>query len=209
MTVRQTKAEAAIEGRMTQLEPGTERYETLEVARRFKTSWVELGERLFQVLRKKLFAAWGFDSFEDYCSQEIRIKPKTAEKLTASFGFLKEQEPAVLRRDGLERPFPDLEAVELIRKAREENQLDEESYQRIKAMALDEAPLNALRREVREALPPREPPPSHTALRRLLGQAERLADLLSAVHSVPRPVAERAFALVEDLRELTENRRDA
>ncbi|MBW1811935.1 MAG: hypothetical protein JRJ87_27370, partial [Deltaproteobacteria bacterium] len=46
MTDVESKAGQAIVQKMEQIEPGTPRYETLEMARRFKTSWVELGSKL-------------------------------------------------------------------------------------------------------------------------------------------------------------------
>jgi hypothetical protein len=202
MAARESKAAKAISEKMSQIEPGTPRYEALEIARRFKTSWVELGGTLAGVRRKKLYEQWGFPSFEAYCKDEIRIKPRTAAKLTASFSFLKEQEPAVLRRDGLERPIPDMAAVDVLRRAREDEQVGDDQYRRIKEMALDEASPASLRREYREAQGPPEPPSQQEAVKKLVKQADRLADSLAAVQGIPRVILERAVALVDDLKAL-------
>lgn len=205
MPERESKAAKAIEEHMAEVEPGTPRYETLEVARRFKTSWVELGGALHKVRVKRLFEGWGFSSFEAYCKDEIRIKPRTAAKLTASFAFLKQEEPAVLKRDGVDRPIPDLAAVEVMRKARESEHVDDEEYRRIKDMALDDKSPAQLRKELRQVLPPPEPKPPAAVLKHLVAQANKLADSLAAVQGIPRVILERTLALVDDLRALVEH----
>ncbi len=205
MENKETKAAIAIDERMAQVKPGTPRYEALEAARRFKTSWTELGGALSRVRRKKLFSQWGFLSFESYCQDEIRIKPRTAAKLTASYTFLKEEEPAVLERDGLKRSIPDLAAVEVMRKARQDEYVSEEDYRRIKEMALDEVPASSLRKEYKQARPPPEIKPPEVVIKKLLEQANRLADSMAAVQGIPRAIIERVLALVDDLRSLIQS----
>ena len=186
---------------MAEVEPGTPRYETLEVARRFKTSWVELGGALHKVRVKRLFEGWGFSSFDAYCKDEIRIKPRTAAKLTASFAFLKQEEPAVLKRDGVDRPIPDLAAVEVMRKARESEHVDDEEYRKIKDMALDDKSPAQLRKELKQVLPPPEPKPPAAILKltdhefhqvgiersraRVLRVASKYADRIERLNDVP------------------------
>jgi hypothetical protein len=205
MSREQSRASKAISARMEQVEPGTPRYQALESARRFKTSWVELGSRLFDVRNKKMFEGWGFPSFESYCQDEIRIKPQTAAKLTASYAFLKKEEPAVLKRDGVKRAIPDLPVVELMRKARQNEELQEESYHRIKEMALDETPLTTLRKEYRESLPPVPPKPPKVLMKKLLVQAGRLAEHLDAVPGLPKIILNRAVELVGNLKALLDD----
>jgi hypothetical protein len=205
MADQESKAAQAITAKMAEIQPGTPRYEALEVARRFKTSWVELGGALHKIRNRSLFKEWGYPSFETYCKDEVRIKPRTAAKLTASYSFLKEEEPAVLKRDGIQRPIPDLAAVELMRKARKDENVDDEHYRRIRDMALEEVPPATLRREYRQVLPPPEPAPPQVALRKLVDQANRLADSLAGLQGIPRVILERALALVDDLRALIEH----
>ena len=118
MSEVESKGERIIAQLMKDIEPGTPRFEVLEVARRFKTSWVELGGKLHEVRGKKLYEKWGYGKFDEYCSQEIRIKPRTAAKLTTSYAFLKNEEPSVLKRDGVVRPVPDVQVVDMLRRAR-------------------------------------------------------------------------------------------
>ncbi|MBN2494488.1 MAG: hypothetical protein JXR96_07865 [Deltaproteobacteria bacterium] len=201
----ESKAAQAITSKMEAVEPGTPRYEVLECARRFKTSWVDLGGNLYNVRRKKWYEKWGYPSFEAYCQQEIRIKPRTAAKLTASYSFLKEEEPAILKRDGLQRAIPDMAAVELLRKVHEKEEVAEDDYRRIKEMALDEQPVSVLRKELKQALPPPDPKPAKHVMKQLLAQADRLADNLAAVQGIPRVIIDRALALVDDIRALLEH----
>ena len=42
------------------------RQEILLHAKGFKTSWILLGQALYQVWRDKLFHGWGFEEFEHY-----------------------------------------------------------------------------------------------------------------------------------------------
>ena len=45
----QSSGERHIEKIMEQLEPDSDRYQVLDTAKRFKSSWVELGDKLLQV----------------------------------------------------------------------------------------------------------------------------------------------------------------
>jgi len=204
MSNLESKASKMIGAKMAGLDPGSDRYQVLEVARRFKKSWIDLGGMLWRVRAKRLHEKWGFDKFEQYCQQELRIKPQTAAKLTASYAFLREEEPGVLRRDGVEKPVPDVQVVDFLRRLREKQQLPAERFAEIKQQALrEEVPPAQLRRQVREQLPP--PARSRQAvLRQLLDQAHRLADSLAALTGIPHAIVERALALVDDLRSLAD-----
>lgn len=187
---------------MKDIEPGTPRFEVLEVARRFKTSWVELGGKLYEVRRKKLYEEWGYGKFDEYCDREIRIKPRTATKLTTSYAFLKNEEPSVLKRDGVVRPVPDVQVVDMLRRAREKQALPEREYSRIREMAFNDAPLADVRTEMKQHLPPREAPSKMQVIKQLLGQARQLADGLAAVPGIPHLIVQRALALVDEIRKL-------
>jgi len=204
MSPVESKGEQAISRRMDALEPGSPRYEVLEVARRFKTSWVDLGGKLWEVRRKKLYEEWGFAKFDDYCRNEIRIKPRTAAKLTASYGFLKTEEPAVLKRDGVDKPVPDVQVVDMLRRAREREQLPEREYHKIKEMAFNDVEPAAIRREMKQSRPPEEPPPLKKIVKQLLVQANKLADALASTQGIPHMIVKRALSLVDDLRALAE-----
>ena len=132
-----SKAEVAIEHLMHQLDPGTPRFQVLASARRFKSSWVELGERLIAVGEQKLYREWGYVTFDEYCAKEVRIKKPTALKLTRAYRFLEKEEPQLLARREELRPLPDYRSVDLLCKAREEG-LAEEPYHDLRRAVLEE-----------------------------------------------------------------------
>ncbi|RME20894.1 MAG: hypothetical protein D6806_15595, partial [Deltaproteobacteria bacterium] len=124
----ETKATKQMKEKMEGLEPGSDRYNVLETARRFKKSWIEMGAALFRVRAKELYRRWGFDRFEQYCQQELRIKPQTANKLCASYAFLREEDPSVLRRDGVEKPVPDVQVVDFLRRLKEKRNIPDDAF---------------------------------------------------------------------------------
>jgi hypothetical protein len=134
-----TKAEQHIEEIMQQLDPASERYRVLNSARRFKSSWVELGEELLKVNQEQLYRTWGYESFEDYCTREVRIKKPTALKLTQAYNYLAKEEPQLLSRQAELNPLPDYRTVDLLRQARQEEQLSVDQYDALRKTALEQA----------------------------------------------------------------------
>lgn len=134
-----TKAEQHIEEIMQQLDPASERYRVLNSARRFKSSWVELGEELLKVNQEHLYHNWGYESFEDYCTREVRIKKPTALKLTQAYNYLKKEEPQLLSRQADLNPLPDYRTVDLLRQARHDEQLSVDQYDALRKSALEQA----------------------------------------------------------------------
>jgi hypothetical protein len=133
-----SNSERHIETIMEQLEPGSDRYVVLDKAKRFKSSWVELGEKLLQVSSKGRFKEWGYGSFEEYCVQEIRIKRGTAEKLTMAYRFMEKEEPALLEKREDLKPLPDYRSVDLLRKAKEEKGFSDEEYSDLRKSVVEE-----------------------------------------------------------------------
>ena len=133
-----SRGEIAIEELMQGLEPGSERYQVLATARQFKSSWVELGAQLVHVNNRKLYQDWGYDTFETYCSREIRIKKPTAQKLTLAYRYMEKEEPELLSRESEIRPLPDFRSVEVLRQAREEKGFSEEEYGELRRAVIEE-----------------------------------------------------------------------
>ncbi len=159
-----SSSERHIETIMEHLEPGSDRYEVLDKAKRFKSSWVELGEKLLDVSKKGRFREWGYGTFEEYCVQEIRIKRGTAEKLTTAYRFMEKQEPQLLDRREELKPLPDYRSIDLLRKAKEEKGFTEEEYGDLRKSIVEEErshptvlkkfkEVAALREEVNPLLP--------------------------------------------------------
>jgi len=115
----QSSGERHIERIMEELDPSSERFQVLETAKKFKSSWVELGDRLLGVNNRNLYRDWGYGSFEEYCTREIRIKKETAQKLTLAYRFMEQHEPQLLARREEPRPLPDYRSTDLPRHARQ------------------------------------------------------------------------------------------
>ena len=128
-TPAQTRAEQQIEQLLEQLEPGSDRYTVLSSAKNFKSSWVDLGRLLKQVRGSRLYSDWGYDSFEDYCSREIRIRRQTADKLTMAFHYLEKNQPKLVE-DPL-RPLPDYRSIDLLQQATADNKFSHEQQQEL------------------------------------------------------------------------------
>jgi hypothetical protein len=192
--------------RAEDLPEGSFRREVLEGARRFKTAWVGLARLLVEVKRKERWREWGYPSFERYCSKELFIRSQTAEKLTASYGFLERHEPelAKQRGDGRAPPF---EVIEVLSRAEAAGRLSDSGWRELRDEVLVERPPTpaTMNRKLSERFGPPAPPtpaPKEDRLARLAAQARRLAEACREEAAVPRPVAERASALAGEIESL-------
>jgi hypothetical protein len=182
-----SSGEQHIEGLMQQLDPSSERYQVLATARKFKSSWVELGEQLLKVSSHRLFQEWGFASFEDYCAKEVRIKQPTAQKLTLAYRYLEKEEPQLLARQAEFKPPPDYRCVDLLRQAREEQGVSEEDFQRLRQAVIEEdrSHPTALKR-FKEIVPASSASPTEgQRLKAGLGAARRLQTALQEIPELP------------------------
>ncbi len=138
-----SKSLERIEEKLQSLDETSYRYRVLETCRRFKTSWIELGEALFACHRDKMYAEWGYTTFEAYCLKELGIKQPTAAKLLKSYHFLETEEPGYIEKVRgevmPEEKHPDLDSVNLLRLARNNKKFDEGQYKKIRKQVLDDA----------------------------------------------------------------------
>lgn len=183
---------------------GTFRHGVWVAAKRFKSSWVELGKLLSQVRHEGLFHEWGYPSFESYCLAELRIKKQTAEKLTRNFGFLEKHEPQAMKSPDVAEVAPAFELVEVLAQAEERGQLSAAEYKSIRdSIWNQERPTSELRRDLTERFPaPASQEDSAAELKRLWGQAKRLAAELRANRKIPGEIKEKADAVANDLEAL-------
>ncbi|HEX9052402.1 MAG TPA: hypothetical protein VF841_17880 [Anaeromyxobacter sp.] len=183
--------------RAEDLPEGSVRRRVLEGARRFKAAWVEFGRLLSEVKREGLWREWGYPSFERYCAKELFVRPATAEKLTASYGFLERHEPQLARPRA--EGAPPFEVVEVLSRAEAAGQLSNAAWRELRDEVLERPPsAAAMTRRLAEKLgppPPAPAPPRADRLRALAALARRLAEACRAEGAIPRPVARR----VEDL----------
>ena len=143
-----------IENTMESLSKDSVRYRVLDTCRKFKTTWIELGQALFSVQKDKLYKGWGFLTFENYCTKELGLRSATAAKLLKSYFFLESEEPGFIKAAKDEtltgNKYPDLESVNLLRLAKSRSQIDQNTYGRIRKRVFDDAKdANEIRREIR------------------------------------------------------------
>jgi hypothetical protein len=197
-----TRTAEKLAARIEDLPEGSTRRRVLEGARRFKSSWVELGRLLSQVRRESLWREWGFPSFEAYCAKELFIRRQTAEKLTLSYGFLERHEPE-MARPREPRPAPAFEVIEVLSRAEAAGRLPDEGYREIREHLLEgPATPAAVSRRLDERFGP-APRPARPAraerLLRLAAAARRLAEACEEDDDVPEAFARRAAELAEAL----------
>jgi hypothetical protein len=211
----QSSGQAAVAKKVGEVEAGTFRHQVLLTAQKFKSSWVELGAQLVKVRSGKSFEEWGFQSFEEYCSKELRIKKATADKLTMSYSFLSRHERPMAERFRAEPPVekeaPAFEVVSVLAGAEERGQLTEKDYLSLREQLWsDERPANQVARELAQKFPPpaKPPPPADLVVRRLAQAARKLASDLRGCSKIPDAVAARAEALAEDVEELASKQKE-
>jgi hypothetical protein len=197
-----TSSSQHIEQLMQQLPPESERYQVLATAKQFKSSWVELGEWLARISSNKQFSTWGFTSFEDYCSKEIRIRRQTAEKLLLAFRFLERREPGLLeRKEG--RPLPDYRSVELLRRADEAEHFSMAEYGELRQAVVEKEQNHAsVARQFRDMTHSHRPDNKIIhQYRYALLSAKRLATSLQEIPDIPSDLGKAVEQLVELLEE--------
>jgi hypothetical protein len=198
-----TQTAAKLASRAEDLPEGSFRREVIEGARRFKSAWIELARLLAEVKREERWREWGHPSFERYCSKELFIRSATADKLTASYGFLERHEPELARQrsDGRAPPF---EVIEVLSRAEAAGRLSDSGWRELRDEVLVERPPTpaAMNRKLAEKFGPPPPvpaPPKEDRLARLAALARRVAEACREEAAVPRPVAERASALAGEI----------
>jgi len=187
---------------MGQLEPGSDRYQVLDKAKRFKSSWVELGEKLLQVSSRGFFREWGYQSFEEYCVQEIRIKRGTAEKLTMAYRFMEKEEPQLLSSGEELKPLPDYRSIDLLRKAKEEKGFSEEEYGDLRKSVVEEERSHpTVLKKYKEVAALREEVNPLAPLKASLSAARRLEATLRGLDQPPALYLEQVGGMIAHLEE--------
>jgi hypothetical protein len=210
-----TKTDRQMEDRMIAVADDPLRHDTLQKARAFKRTWLELAEVLTRVQSHKSYEGWGFPDFDAYCRKELHLRGSTVAKLLGSYRFLETSAPRVIERarggvghDAFDTPIPSLPAVEFVQKATERAAADAETLQTIQRVAFDEgldAPVLA-RRFKDVAFPETETDRREKSRAAIAATARRLSTLLAeAVSPVPKKLAIRVEEIVGELLESIEN----
>ena len=206
-----TKTDRAMEDRMIAVAGDPLRSDTLQKARAFKRTWLELAEALTKVQHARSWENWGFPDFDAYCRKELHLRGSTVSKLLGSYSFLEKSAPKVIervRQDPFEAPIPSLPAVEFVQKATERAAADPETIETIKRVAFDEgvdAPL--LAKKFKEIAFPETDRDKREKLRSNIAQtARKLSSLIAEDGSpVPTKLAIRVEEIVGELLESIEN----
>lgn len=206
-----TKTDQMMEDRMLAVSSDPERADTLQKARAFKRTWLELAEALTRVAEKQQWEKWGYTDFDAYCRKELHLKSATVAKLLGSYRFLATSAPRVIERartDHYEAPIPSIATVEFVQKATAEGHADEETLRTIHRSAFEEGlekPM--LAKKFGELVFPVTDRDKREKLRAQIAQAARRLSSLIAEDGapVPKPIAIRLEETVGELLEAIEN----
>jgi hypothetical protein len=205
-----TKSLDAIEEKMTGLDTESLRFQILNNAKNFKTSWIELGQALYSVWKDKLYKDWGFITFDAYTSKEIGVRKNTALKLLKTYYFLEKEEPHLIDKDYVKTKdaaeVPSYESVDVLRMAKKKQLLDEEDYRRFKKDILEKGrdgrevkkDLTALIKQ-REELEPEEARKKkrEATIKRLLTTLRALKTEIEITKVLPSDVLKQTKMLID------------
>jgi hypothetical protein len=206
-----TKTDRQMEDRMIAVAGDPLRADTLQKARAFKRTWLELAEALTKVQHGRSWESWGYPDFDAYCRKELHLRGSTVAKLLGSYSFLEKSAPKVIeraRQDPFEAPIPSMPAVEFVQKARERGAADEETLDTIQRVAFEEgADAPALAKQFKDVAFPQSARDRREKMRAAItATARRLSTLIAEEDSpVPKKLAIRVEELVGELLESIEN----
>lgn len=183
-----------------------------ETAKKFKTSWVDLGRVLFSIWRDKVYREWGYQKFETYTSKEIGIRKQTAIKLLRSYSFLEREEPMYLKDGVLEEKdvavVPNYETIDVLRLAKDKKKLDAVDYRSLKDKVFNKGQdagelrkdLTALIRQ-REELEPEEAwqKKKETSIKRMVSVLKSLKKDLESSKILTKTVEDDIIKLIDKL----------
>ncbi len=182
-----------------------ERSTMLRLSRRFKTTWIELGEALTRVKKAEAWKRWGYESFEVYAKTELKLRGDTVEKLTGSFMFLHKRAPEVLKRDPIETSLPSYMAVDYLRRVEEKAESDDsipkEAVAEVRQKILEDGePMAKVARLYKDTLFPTTDRQKKEAARRDIKKvATKLRDLLAETDAIPKRLASTVDAALDEL----------
>ncbi|MCU0651526.1 MAG: hypothetical protein MUC39_01100 [Candidatus Omnitrophica bacterium] len=213
MHAQRTKSLEGLEEKMQGIaDKDSLRYRILDNTKNFKTSWVELGQALYTVWKDKLYKDWGYGEFNIYTAKEIGIRKETALKLLRSYYFLEKEEPVWLKQEFTQAQdaalVPTLEAVGVLRTAKNKKLLDAEDYARIKSEIFEKGKdarevkrsMGILIRE-RQELDPEEAQQKkkNSVVKRLVGTLKSLKNEVEILKLLPASLVKETEDLIKKL----------
>jgi hypothetical protein len=206
-----TKTDRQMEDRMHAVSDDPDRADTLQKARAFKRTWLELAEALSRASDKRLWEKWGFSDFDAYCRKELHLRSSTVAKLLGSFRFLETSAPKVIERartDHYEAPIPSLPVVEFVQRATEAGSADAETIKSIHRMAFEEgAEPAAINKQFGKIVFPPNDRDRRDKLRSAIAQTARRLSALIAEDGAPikKQLAIKVEETLGELLEAVEN----
>jgi hypothetical protein len=203
--MEQTNVDRALEALEEQHADDPERATMLRLSRRFKTTWVELGEALTRVKKAEAWKRWGYESFEVYAKNELKLRGDTVEKLTGSFMFLHRRAPEVLTRDPIETTLPSYMAIDYLRRVEEKAEADDSipkaAVEEVRHKILDEGqPMAKVARLYKDTLfPTTEHQKKEAARKDIKKVATKLRDLLAETDALPKKVVSSVDTALDEL----------
>ena len=193
------------------------RVKTVEIAKKHKSSWIELGQHLFSIYKNKLYKEWGYQAFETYCRKELGIKDTTASKLLKSYSFLEKEEPRIVKPEFSQeenpRKIPDYEAVNLLRLAKDNKNIPVGDFAELRQEVLNEGKepkeIRAQVKKILDAQKPKDTPEAkdqkrNSVLRRLIGFLNGAKTQLQEEDLVPDFLLKQIEALTAKLEDQLE-----
>lgn len=188
------------------------RIKAVEVAKKHKSSWIELGQYLFSIYKNKLFKEWGYQAFETYCQKELSIKEATASKLIKSYAFLEKEEPRIVKPEFKDeetpKKIPGYEAVNLLRLAKNNKNIPTHEFAELRNDVLNEGKeCKEVREQVKKILQTHAPKDTselkdqkrNSALRRLIGFLSSAKTQLEDEDLIPDYLLKQIDALKQKL----------
>lgn len=205
-----TRTEQALEAAMARFSGDPERVEALDRARRFKRCWIDLAEVLSRVREDQAFTRWGFASFEEYCTGELRLKRSTVDKLCMSYGFLRANAPKLARAerdpdDPAEAPVPSWQAVDFVNRAEQRGAASPAVLTEMKREVFESGtPMPVLSKRYREvAFPVADGDRRDRTRGQIVVTARKLADLVAEpAAELPDGLAERIEHVLGELQKV-------
>lgn len=204
--MEQTNVDRALAALEEQHSDDPERATMLRLSRRFKTTWIELGEALAMIKKEQSWKRWGYESFEVYTKNELKLRGDTVEKLTGSFMFLHKRAPEVLKRDPVgETALPSYMAIDYLRRVEEKAEADDsipkEAVEEVRHKILDEGqPMAKVARLYKDTLfPTTDHQKKENARKDIKKVATKLRDLLAETDAVPKRVAGPVETALDEL----------
>ncbi len=214
-----TKTDRQMEDRMVAVSNDPLRADTLQKARSFKRTWLELAEALTKVQANRSWEGWGFPDFDAYCRKELHLRGSTVAKLLGSYRFLETSAPRVIERarqasqsavddEVFDAPIPSIPVVEFVQKAIDKGAADADTIETIKRVAFEEgAEAPMLAKQFKAIAFPETDRDKREKLRSNIAQtARKLSSLIAEEGSpVPKKLAIQVEEVVGELLEAIEN----